>query len=692
VAGHLLRDGMLYVGAGLPAVSPWAGTEPALIDPRLTVATSPAEIAAAHAGYWPSYGDVSPGFRAKYLRWLAGGRCDAGVDIGCVFLFFYGIERRILADGADGAVPDAEARVLVAEVERLLERYGTNGSFRGYASSFLQVSRLHLGLLDLEAAAPPASREADGLPLPLAHRLGRFAQERAPIPAEWALSWLRCHPFVTLRTPATRCPEEFEAAFRHAYRARFGEGMVLKANRTPLGIGYRPASASFAGTTVRVSIGDLPDVGVLTAPVDRLRQVADTAADALDRYSRWVGRTGEGDSLPALALLPTEVLRRRVRRRTPPLLADVADALSGAPNATVPASVLLRHWPSARPEKLAKKEAEALTELLEKLGVGLAPDVRHTGINPSSSERAAVFLLPMGAPEPGPDFATATLLLTLAASVVGADGISPAEEEEIERHLETAYRLSATDRARLRAHLAWVQACPPSTAAVRKHLEPLAQADRQAVGLRLIAIAGADGHVSPAEVKMLTRLYPLLGLDPARVYADVHALAAAPGPVTVLGADAPRDYAIPAPPVATPAPGASGGFALDVARIQAITEETRDVTRVLASVFADEEPGDAGPAPAAGPAAEPEPGDAPAAAPPRLPGLDDAHSALVRGLADRDRIGAAEFAALAERHGLLAGGAVETVNDAAFQLCDEPLLEGSDPLEVNPYAREELFR
>ncbi len=40
----------------------------------------------------------------------------------------------------------------------------------------------------------------------------------------------------------------------------------------------------------------------------------------------------------------------------------------------------------------------------------------------------------------------------------------------------------------------------------------------------------------------------------------------------------------------------------------------------------------------------------------------------------------------------MAGGAMESINEAAFQLCDEPLLEGTDPIEVNPFAREELFR
>jgi hypothetical protein len=481
VAGYVIPDGMVYLGAKLPAVAAWRGTEPALINPGLKVERNPGAIAAAYAGYWPSYSDVTPGFRAKYLGWLAGGRKDPAIDLGCVFLFFYGIERRLLlADTEGGAVPDAEAQTLIDEVERLLGIYGSNGSFRSYASGFLQLARTRHGVVDLDPDVPPTERGSE-LPLPLRAKLARFALDKAPIPADWALAWARLSPLIFLRTAATRCPDEFEAAFRHAYRRRFGDGMVLKPNKTQLSVAYQPASASFNGNPVKMVVANLPDVGVLTAPVDRLRQVAETATDAIDRYSRWVGRTGEGESLPALALLPAEVLRPRVRRVPPPLLADVAGAMDGEKRATVPTSMLLRHWPSARADKLSKKEAEGLTEFLEKLGVGIAPDVRHTGINPSSTGHAAVFFLPGEAPQPGPDFAAASLLLTLGAAVADADARSEAEEEEMERHMETAYRLSEADRARLRAHLAWLRVCPPSVAAMKKQLEPLPAEQRAGI-------------------------------------------------------------------------------------------------------------------------------------------------------------------------------------------------------------------
>jgi hypothetical protein len=49
--------------------------------------------------YWPSYTGASAAQRAVYLDWCAGGRSDAEVPIGYVFVHFYP-ERRALVDGA----------------------------------------------------------------------------------------------------------------------------------------------------------------------------------------------------------------------------------------------------------------------------------------------------------------------------------------------------------------------------------------------------------------------------------------------------------------------------------------------------------------------------------------------------------------------------------------------------------------
>jgi tellurite resistance protein len=230
--------------------------------------------------------------------------------------------------------------------------------------------------------------------------------------------------------------------------------------------------------------------------------------------------------------------------------------------------------------------------------------------------------------EPGSAYHAAAVLLHLAVTVSAADGeVSEREERHLLEHLERALHLGASDRARLEAHLRWLMADPPGLAGLKKRIEPIAADQRRAIGQFLITVAGADGQVAPEELKLLTRIYGLLGLEAQAVYSDVHALAAA----------SPADLASAEPVTVRPAAPAPGGFAipreavppsgivLDLQKIKDKQVETERVAALLGQVFAeDEEPA---PRPAPPPSAVP--------AGESVAGLDAAHSALLRQLAAR---------------------------------------------------------
>lgn len=230
---------MVYVGSALAAAGGHRGSvEPALIDSRLKVDWSRPALRGEGMTYWPSYSGISPANRAAYLGWLAGGRQDPDAYIGYVFLFFYGLERRMFIDAQGSTAATAEVPIVVAEVERLLGIYGANSSFRGYALSFLDAVQAAFGVAP---AGPPSVSVCEEWALPLGLRLevGRMAMEGRPLPAEWELAWVRLDPTRGLRTPATRCAVEFEELFRHYYRDRFGDGIVIKPNKTKISVSYR---------------------------------------------------------------------------------------------------------------------------------------------------------------------------------------------------------------------------------------------------------------------------------------------------------------------------------------------------------------------------------------------------------------------------------------------------------------------
>lgn len=685
MAGHEIAGGMLYVGSKLRRLRSSYGSDvdPALIDPSLRVDRHRPDRGGETMDYWPSYSTISEGARAAYLEWLAGGRRDPGAYVGYVFLFFYGLERRLLVDAPSSEVARAETSQLLTEVERLLSLYGESSSFRGYATGFLEVGRLLHHSVPLSSLEPPTERQRFGMPLSLKLALGAFVKTGQPIPPPWALAWLLHAPDVRLRTPAERCPREFTELFclRYGEKTKQG-GLVIKPNKTKLVASYQAASATFLGP-VDLKVPDLPDVTALKAPLAKLQTFGEAAMLELEAYSRWVGRTDDRDSPAALALLPPELAAKRDSPGARQLLDWVEGQLQDRDLAIVAAEAIVSLWPSS--ERFARRDAEMLASFLANHGFCIEPDVRFGGPSLAQVGQAALFRQvgkAAGAEHPEV-FAAATLLLHLAASLSLADGsVNEAEQNHLETHLERALQLPEGLRARLRAHLAWLMAEEPGLAGIKKRIEPLPTERRHGLASFLLGVAAADGRVDHKEIKLLEKIYPWLGLPEEKVYSDLHALASSSPvsaePVTVRPGAQAAGYALPGTPSTAKLAGA---VELDAAKVNAMLEKTRDVGDLLSRIFAEDE------APTAGTAAAPL---QPIASGPRLPGLDAAHSAFLAELLRSPSWPRVEIERLAERFRLLPDGALELINEAAIEATGAALLEGEDPVDLDPDIAREI--
>ena len=302
-----MQRGFFYVGGQLKGLDDYyLDNDPALIDPTLAIDTKAPDHAGTQMDYYPSYSRITPQCRAAYLEWLASDRSDPEVYIGYVFLYFYGIERRLLIDDTKGQVAEVERRALVQELKRLKNTYGDHRSFNSYVTALLSYTwAIHNRTRDAKPdyCLLVANR---GFTPAFKFLLAHTVQNGNPIEANLALAWVRSHPEFTLRTPARRCPDEFDTLFRLRYFRKFGNGLEVAPNKTRLQLDYFPASASLRGyQTLRL---DLPDVSRLKRPVKKLFTLAESCASELDPLSRFVGRPGNTtDSLSALALLPIDL-------------------------------------------------------------------------------------------------------------------------------------------------------------------------------------------------------------------------------------------------------------------------------------------------------------------------------------------------------------------------------------------------
>lgn len=677
IGHYLLPDGMVYVGAGLRAVS-GAVPEPALIDPRLTVGRPIAPE--VQIGYWPSYSGVGPDGRATYLNWLATGRSNADIDIGYVFLFFYGLERRLLTELTPSNDSRSEWQYLLAELRRLLHVYTQSGSFQSYGRSLLDYAQTLTASTGYIPSGPPSEREGYELPACVRLTLATFAVQGTPLPWEWAYSWYVCHPEVYLRTPGRRCQKEFRTLFGWRYAGQYGHGMVLQPNKAKLLISHRPASASFMGREF-VARTSLPDVSAQRKPFAAIAELARRAETDLEAYSRWVGKNPEGrGQLEAVALLPDELARQHRGAATKEIREWLERLVEDKPMAALKAEDVFRWIAPARAEKLTKKESVVLAQLLAKLGYGLEPDVRFGGPSLRAGDWATVFRLAADAPTAASEgYLAAALLADLFVAVAAADGTLGREEYDLlVRHLREQLVLPARESNRLNAHIWWLYHAKPSVKGLQKFFSAVSAEQKHALSSFLVQVVCVDGVVAPGEVAVLESVYGMLGLDQAQIHSDIHqhmsGVTSAPTePVVVRKGQPDTGKRIPAKAAASSEPSA----VLDMALIQRKIAETADIAKLLAGVFDEDEQ------------------TVPAATPTEVVGvcgLDGAHTALLLQLHEHQELARAEFQELAAAHSLLPDGAMDTLNEAALDLCDEVVCEtDEDDIRINPDVLKEML-
>jgi hypothetical protein len=657
-------EGMVYVGTCLPAVK-GQGTEPALINPRLRMQTPFHSYQAQDLPYWPSYGELSPQARGKFLQWLAGGRKDPAIAIGYVFLFFYGLERRLLADGR---CSDEEQTELVSEIERLRGIYGRNAAFHNYSYrllDFLRAKELDKFVLEIEHCAPPPVQQCWEQPYSSALRmgLGQCAAYGMEVPAPWALAWAKSHPGYRSRTAAERCAQEFEDLFGAQFSQAFPYGLNLRSGKQKIRIDYRPASASF-GRPLTVQ-STLPEVTLFHEPGASLKTMALDCLEQLDAYSRHLGRNPEArESVAALALLPEPLLERYADRIMPDLCCWLATILEGGFVAVTGRALLQKVGMSS--EALPKKDAVLLARFLERLKVGMEPDPRFGAAIPDLDGLVVLFRADKELPsDASTGYSVAVTALTLAVSCNRA---VMERDECVECEFFKTIDLTAAEKLRLQARRLWLLQTPISLSSLRMPTHQLTVETREQIGNILLAMTRAAGQIGPSEIDALTSVYRQLRLDPKRVFSAAHAHTTESFSVRRAQTAPPRD-GISNPLQRT----VSSDQRLDMEKVNALALESEHVSVLLNEIFVDDQAG----------------GSA-VAIKQELPGLDGPHSHLLATILTRESWGRADLACIAADCQILLEGAIDSLNELALDRYGDPLLEGDDPVYLNSMVAKEL--
>ncbi|WP_093810349.1 TerB N-terminal domain-containing protein [Stappia sp. ES.058] len=245
----------------------------------------------------------------------------------------------------DEASRDNDA--IIDEVRRLISIYGRNGSFRNYATQFLEFASPLSGNLRTRPEIDAEASHGFEFPLPARLYLGARLADGQVLDAEDCLLWFVSLPETRLRTPAKRCFDLFQTLWKIRFQERHPEGLKVRTpKRTLKNTGYRAASGTFTATLTGATA--IPDITSLTSPLKGFAAIAETCTSDLESYSRFVGKRPEdAQSTEAAVLLPKAFLSCDDDNPLKALSQKISETFAGRPTGKI-----------------------ALAELCEKVGLG----------------------------------------------------------------------------------------------------------------------------------------------------------------------------------------------------------------------------------------------------------------------------------------------------------------------------------
>lgn len=659
VKGRKLTRGFFYFGGVMNSLDGYS-IEPSLVDDKrkATNYSLDSEIYTDESlGYWPSYASLSKGCRGAYLDWLASDRSNPNTPIGYVFIYFYGFERRIIENKSNNQISDEEYKAIFEEVLRLNNVFNANRSFRGYSANFLELMAIQRpALFEDRLSDIPETNNA----LSFRVKLAKTIANGNPVTAPLALEWLKNTFEYSLKTPARRCEEEFSQLFQIRFSDKFGEGISVKPNKTKLRLSYHAASNGVHG--VDLELGDLPDPSILKGPIKKLIPIAEQCTEELSSYSRYLGKADTSRSdIAALMLLPKE-LANEANSPVIETFKSWANQIISSNDGLTTVKDFWTHTGTPLPKAFNKKENELVANLAAKAEIGIAPDQRFHHAKLKIDDNIVLFSPGHGEFfEPSSAFNQVSLAIRLGAMVATIDGtVDQHEKIALQTLINHDDKLSPSEKNSLNAYLTWRLNAPVNNTGLKARIEKLGVPQVEFLKRFMLSIALADGKIDASEIKQIEKLYTSLGLDKSLVTSDIHAYASSKQPISATSKDASIDKST---------------FQLDEGILAMHESDTNDAKSMLESIFAVDEEAELEVIPTADVNEE---------------GLDSPYKELFETLIAKESWPRKEVHELCSKLNIMVDGALETINDWAYDKVDAPVLDDDGDIYVDLEIIEEL--
>lgn len=650
-------------------------------------------------GYWPSYSKLSVRCRGVYLDWLASTRSDPNTPLGYVFIYFSGLEYRIMIEGE--LVADGEFIDIYAEVVRLYNTYSSNYSFANFSARFACYLRALRPSItkkyDSEHTAQTAditSKNSSDIDLQVARKI----RDSEAIDARLALSWLNKSGVYNITTPYERLKDEFELLFIATYNAEHPNGIDLQNNGSSLNMVYEPSNFAIARTAF--PFDRLPNPATYTLQLRKLTGIADRCSKQLDAASRYMGRINASkNDLDFIALLPASVIGSQLSNKYA-FISEIKNwawrviTRDGGLSTTIDLWLRLRKSfgdASSTNEpvdsKAFQKDSRSMVVLLEALGYGVAPDKRIHDEDMNWGESVVLF---SGRHTNdlfvSPAYYDAKSIISLAAAIAKSNADDNNDVDILKQIdvfatsaaiIECIYKnldITEYEKIPLRAYALWrltnsntkIQLKPK-----KDHFRTIEQS--QAADL-VIEVAFTDNDFNKHRINKAQKVYTYLGGSKIGLPSIIHKLQTTGG--------ISRHNTV-------------GNNGLDLAKLKEYESETRNSAEILNNVFSDTE--DAGnnnkPAELVDEVGD-ETRNSKESGVKEGSGvynaLDAEHRKLYEALIKKEVWSRSDVSALCQDLNLMLSGAIETINDWSFEHIDEAVIEEDEDIFIDVESVEEL--
>lgn len=668
--GHLtIKGGFVFYGL-LSKLGKEADDIASLLDPSLPISNAN-DYSFRQMTYWPRYSQITPDARSAFLHWLATDRNGLNVDIGYVFLYFYGIEKRFFDLYPQLPKSTNDIQELLIECRRLHSVYSSlSKSFSSYIQTFLRLITYTTGSSADILNETTFEKKSGIAPLTLiqiqiAHTVNAHQEIAFPLVKQWLIF----DPVFQLGPIAESQSSLFWHVFEVNFDLEFPSGVALTIGNESIKLTYQPASPPYAGIAQStITIRNLKHAHIPDEVLQQMKGLIQSTNSTLESLKTTRKLTNQKQIDAVLLELPAIYWSASIHT----LVHELASLCIHETN-------VIR----GRDINLALKTPKGISNmgfanivhyLQDQLSIGIIPSFTQFKTSPENNDCLVLYRIDRSS-EDMPvqtkaviSVANALPMIELLALIAHANRTTNTNMfSTIQGIIDSWSNFKSSEISLFKGHARFYeQQKIASVSDIVKRIEQFSK--KQLNDIRVFAT-----HQFTVEKTSDSNAIKLL----ETFFLLINPLTAKPATLAIAKDDITDSEKKKKVVQSEPEPKAS--FTLDLKRISELQDESKKITSYLGEIFTQDPVDNPQTQTTISPVVSIELSTNSGS----LPGLDDKHAKLLASLLEKIEWARSDVLQIAQGLGLMTDGAIEKINEAAFDAFDAPILEGDDPIEVN---------